>query len=87
MPNNCDHFDAVNIKQPDSYECEECVRKGDRWVHLRTCQTCGKTLCCDSSLNKHASKHFDDTGHPVVIFAEKEENRAWCYKDKIFMVY
>ena len=68
---------------PKAYECEECVKTGDRWVHLRTCQECGITLCCDSSPNKHASAHArSHPGHHVVRSAEPGENWYWCYEDE-----
>lgn len=67
------------IQQPKDYVCEECVKTGSRWMHLRTCQTCGATLCCDSSPNKHASKHAVQEQHPVAISAERGERWAWCY--------
>ncbi len=77
---NCEHLENFEKKEPQSYTCEECVKTGDRWVHLRTCQTCGVTLCCDSSPNKHASKHAISHGHPVAISAEPGEKWAYCYE-------
>ncbi|MGV3589985.1 MAG: UBP-type zinc finger domain-containing protein [Adhaeribacter sp.] len=73
------------IKKPAAYQCDECVATGSTWVHLRTCQTCGKTHCCDSSPNKHATKHYHRTSHPVVTSAEPRESWAWCYADNLFM--
>ncbi len=76
----CEHLLAIsNPIQTKKYECESCVISGDSWVHLRTCQQCGITLCCDSSPNKHASKHAADYGHAVVISAEPNERWMWCY--------
>lgn len=87
----CEHlesFDAGDIKKDTSYQCAECVKTGDSWVHLRTCQECGVTLCCDSSPNKHASKHYEmHKEHTVVISAEPNERWAWCYKHKSFVEY
>ncbi len=81
--NLCIHLAGLTeLKLRKSYECEECVKSGDDWVHLRTCQTCGVTLCCDSSPNKHATKHAMKSGHPVVISAEPGERWAWCYADE-----
>ena len=77
-------FDFKSRKEALNYECEECVKTGDTWVHLRTCQTCGTTLCCDSSPNKHATKHFKHTEHPIIISAEPGEKWAWCYVDEVF---
>ncbi len=80
---SCDHIRAVEaVKQPIAYECEECVKSNDRRVHLRTCQSCGVTLCYDSSPNKHASAHARSHGHPVVKSAEPSEDCFWCYTHK-----
>lgn len=75
----CEHLANFNKIEPSVYECEECTKTGDQWVHLRTCQECGLTLCCDSSPNKHASKHAASHDHPVAISAEPGEKWAWCY--------
>lgn len=78
---NCEHLENFErTKEAAAYECEECVKSGDRWVHLRTCQSCGVTLCCDSSPNKHMTQHFQSHAHPVVTSAEPGENWAWCYE-------
>jgi hypothetical protein len=89
MPNEmCQHLQELqSLKKAKEYICEECVKTGSDWMHLRTCQTCGVTLCCDSSPNKHASKHAHTTGHPVAISAEPGERWAWCYKDEQYMEY
>ncbi|NEU68924.1 UBP-type zinc finger domain-containing protein [Spirosoma agri] len=79
----CGHLAALTeIKTTDEYVCEECIKTGSSWVHLRTCQTCGKTHCCDSSPNKHATKHFHHSAHPVVSSAEPGERWVWCYVDE-----
>ena len=87
MPSACPHLAAVkDIKHPKhGRACEECVKIGARWVHLRTCQSCGATLCCDSSPNQHASKHARATGHPVVASAEPGERWLYCYVDDAFL--
>jgi uncharacterized UBP type Zn finger protein len=64
-----------------THVCEECVKMGDRWVHLRLCLECGHVGCCDSSKNKHATKHFHATKHPLMRSIEAGEARAWCYVD------
>jgi hypothetical protein len=87
MKTNCEHFDPLHIKQALDYVCEECIKTGSDWVHLRTCQTCGVTLCCDNSPNKHATKHARKSGHPVVVSAEPGERWAWCYIDEMFIEY
>jgi hypothetical protein len=67
----CPHILAIERVTPaKKRECHECVRIGGRWVHLRTCQECGVTLCCDASPNQHASKHAHAMGHPVIASAE-----------------
>jgi 3-deoxy-D-manno-octulosonate 8-phosphate phosphatase KdsC-like HAD superfamily phosphatase len=86
----CSHLDAIaieSIKQPERRECEECVKIGDYWVHLRTCQTCGVTLCCDSSPNQHASKHAHASGHPAIASAQPGERWLYCYPDDAFAEY
>jgi len=88
VPQSCTHIDAINaVKMPHRRECEDCVKTGDRWVHLRTCQTCGGTRCCDSSPNRHASKHAHTSGHPVVASAEPGERWLYCFVDDAFAEY
>lgn len=88
MPDSCSHIDAIeNIITPKRRECEECVKSGARWVHLRTCQTCGSTLCCDSSPNRHASRHAPAVGHPVTASAEPGERWVYCFVDEVFADY
>ena len=84
----CDHIRAVTaVKGPKKRVCEECVPIGGRWVHLRTCQTCGVTHCCDSSPNKHATKHAKSTQHPVIASAEPGERWLYCYPDEALAEY
>jgi hypothetical protein len=84
----CDHISAVTtIKQPVRRECEECVKMGGRWVHLRTCQQCGTTRCCDNSPNRHATAHAKESGHPVIASAESGERWLYCYPDEAFAEY
>ncbi len=78
----CAHIEAVaEVKGPRRRECEECVKIGARWVHLRTCQECGVTHCCDSSPNQHATKHARTSHHPVIASAEPGERWLYCYPD------
>ena len=85
---SCDHIAGLkDMKKPRRAECEECVKTGDWWVHLRTCQECGGTRCCDSSPNKHASKHAQASGHPVVASAQQGERWLWCYPDEAMAEY
>ena len=84
----CSHIGSItDVKQEKRHECEECVKTGSRWVHLRTCQTCGSTLCCDSSPHRHASKHARTSTHPVVASAEPGERWLYCYPDDAFVEY
>jgi uncharacterized UBP type Zn finger protein len=84
----CAHLETVTeVKAPRRRECEECVRIRSRWVHLRTCQTCGVTLCCDSSPNRHATAHARTTRHPVVASAEPGEQWLYCYQDDAITEY
>ena len=84
----CPHIAAITgIKQPTDRQCDECVKTGARWVHLRTCQECGATLCCDSSPNKHASRHARASDHPVAASAEPGERWLYCYADDAYLEY
>ncbi len=84
----CDHLTAVDeIRVNEGRVCIECVKTNSRWVHLRTCQTCGGTHCCDSSPNKHATAHWKATGHPVIASAEPGERWLWCYADEQAVEY
>ena len=81
----CEHIKAadVNTKAKTPEGCEECLKLGDPWVQLRLCLTCGHVGCCDSSKNKHATKHFHETKHPVMKSFEPGQNWRWCYMDEI----
>ena len=89
MPDpSCDHIAAITaVKKPKRHECEECVKIGSLWVHLRTCQECGSTRCCDSSPNRHATGHAHASGHPVIASAEAGERWLYCYPDEAFVEY
>ena len=80
---NCPHLKDVKSVHPTSKGCEECLRMGDSWVHLRLCLSCGHVGCCDSSKNKHATKHFRTTQHPVMRSLEPGETWGWCYVDEL----
>lgn len=77
----CSHTGQTGEVEPSAAGCEECLRTGDWWVHLRICMTCGHVGCCDSSPNRHATKHFRSTEHPIVKSLEPGEEWAWCYAD------
>jgi uncharacterized UBP type Zn finger protein len=83
MSENCTHLDQARVLQTDKTHCEDCMKRGDSWVHLRLCLTCGYVGCCDSSPNRHASRHFLATGHPLVRSIEPGENWIWCYRDEV----
>lgn len=89
MPNEvCIHINEIEeLKLPAKHVCEDCIKTGGHWVHLRTCQTCGVTLCCDDSPSKHMTQHNHKTSHPVIISAEQGERWLWCYKDQLFVEY
>jgi uncharacterized UBP type Zn finger protein len=78
----CEHLANSHYIAPKVHVCKECVALGDTWVHLRTCLSCGNVGCCDSSKNKHATKHFRATGHPVMASAQPHERWLWCYIDE-----
>lgn len=78
----CHHFDHLPEVHRGSKGCEECLQMGDSWVHLRECLICGHVGCCDSSKNKHATKHFHATQHPVMRSVEPGDRWGWCYVDK-----
>ena len=84
----CKHIEEITeLKGAKAHVCEECVKIGASWVHLRTCQTCGITRCCDSSPNTHASKHARTSGHPVIASAEPGEQWLYCYPDDAYAEY
>ena len=85
QPSFCEHLNAITkVTLGKEHVCEECIKTGDSWVHLRTCQECGVTLCCDSSPNKHATAHYRAKGHPVNASDEPGERWMWCYVDRQF---
>ena len=79
------HLDQINEIVPSAQWCEDCLKTGDTWVHLRECLVCGHVGCCDSSKNKHATKHFHNTDHPLVQSFEPGENWVFCYVDNVVM--
>jgi uncharacterized UBP type Zn finger protein len=79
---SCRHIDQIKVTHAAKRVCEDCVKIGDSWVHLRLCLECGHVACCDSSKNKHATKHFHRTKHPLVRSLEPGEAWVWCYVDE-----
>lgn len=83
MAPQCTHLRGIKVTNATKDYCEDCVKAGDSWVHLRLCLTCGHVGCCDSSKNKHATKHFRATNHPLIRSIEPGEGWTWCYVDEI----
>lgn len=81
----CSHLDQIEVTElPASPAgCEECLKIGAWWVHLRMCLTCGKVGCCDNSPNRHASGHYREAGHPLIRSAEPGETWSWCFVDEV----
>ena len=82
MATECTHLNQIYDVKPHSRGCEDCLKIGYSWLHLRLCLTCGHVGCCDSSKNKHATKHFHATQHPIVQSFERGEDWLWCYVDQ-----
>ena len=88
MPPVCSHLDTIEVTElPDSVAgCEECLRDGDVWLHLRICLNCGHVGCCDDSPNRHATAHAHSAEHPLIRSLEPGEDWSWCYVDQVAMV-
>jgi uncharacterized UBP type Zn finger protein len=83
----CVHLDAVQDVEPSTREgCEDCLKVGGRWLHLRECLSCGHVGCCDNSPNRHATAHWHAEGHPLIRSFEPGEEWAWCYADEVMLV-
>ena len=83
---SCTHLDTIREVTPSAPGCEDCLRTGDRWLHLRLCLACGHVGCCDSSPGRHATKHFHATEHPLVQSHEPGESWRWCYVDEVMLL-
>ena len=85
MPAECSHTDQVELRElPESVDgCEDCLRTGDKWMHLRICLTCGHVGCCDDSPNRHATAHSQDSGHLIIRSLEPGEDWCWCFEDQL----
>jgi len=81
----CTHIDQIREVTPSAQGCEECLKIGSKWVHLRECQICGHVGCCDSSPNTHATRHYLSTRHPIVQSFEPGEDWMWCYADEVYV--
>ena len=84
MNQQCEHIKQIKAVTPNTHGCEECLKIRDGWVHLRLCEMCGHVGCCDSSKNKHATKHFHQTTHAIVKSLEPGEEWGYCYPDDLF---
>jgi len=84
----CTHLDQITITEPGTpvAGCEECLKIGGRWLHLRMCESCGKVGCCDDSPNRHASAHYAETAHPIIRSLEPGETWSWCFVDEVAFV-
>ena len=80
----CEHIKEIRKVTPSAEGCEDCLKIGGRWVHLRMCESCGHVGCCDNSPNRHATKHYNATQHPIVKSVEPGEEWGYCYPDDIF---
>jgi uncharacterized UBP type Zn finger protein len=84
MPTACSHLSSIAVPRAAQVEgCEECLELGDTWVHLRQCLSCAHVGCCDASRNKHATKHYGATGHPLIVSLERGERWIWCFVDGV----
>jgi uncharacterized UBP type Zn finger protein len=82
----CTHLGQITSVSPSTAGCEECLAISGSWVHLRLCMSCGHVGCCDSSSNRHATRHYRDSGHPIVASLEPAENWWWCYPDQLVLI-
>ena len=80
----CEHISTIKPVTPSADGCEDCLKTGDSWVHLRLCRSCGHVGCCDSSPNRHATKHYHASQHPIIESFEPGEGWGYCYADETF---
>ena len=83
MAKGCTHIAGIRDVQPSALGCEECLKSGSEWLHLRICRTCGHVGCCDDSPNRHATRHFHATQHPIIEGYDPPEGCGWCYVDEV----
>ena len=81
---SCDHLREMREVTPSANGCEDCLKIGGVWVHLRLCEICGHVGCCDNSPNRHATKHYHSTSHPIIKSFEPGEDWGYCYPDEMF---
>jgi uncharacterized UBP type Zn finger protein len=82
----CSHLDMIRPVKPSAQGCEDCLRIGGWWVHLRMCLTCGHVGCCDQSPNRHARAHWTASGHPLITSLEPGEEWSWCFVDDLALL-
>ncbi len=82
---SCTHGAHLKVVVPSTDGCEECLKIGSGWVHLRLCRECGHVGCCDDSPNTHATKHFKATGHPIMETYDPPDGWGWCYVDEVML--
>ncbi|AYV46798.1 hypothetical protein CFHF_02510 [Caulobacter flavus] len=80
---SCTHLSTIVVVTPSADGCEECLKTGGWWVHLRLCRACGHVGCCDQSPSRHASAHFAATQHPIIEGYDPPEGWGWCYVDEV----
>ena len=85
MSDTCAHITQIRNVTPSARGCEDCLKTGDAWVNLRLCMICGYVGCCDNSKNRHATKHFRATGHPIIRSFQPGESWLWCYVDELLI--
>ncbi len=85
MAKACRHLGQIKDVRPRAKGCEECLATGDTWVELRLCLVCGHVGCCDSSKNKHATKHFHASRHPIIQSFQPGQTWRWCYIDEAYV--
>ena len=84
MSKGCSHLGAIRKVTPSARGCEECLKTGSKWVHLRICRTCGHVGCCDQSPGRHATHHYHATDHLIIEGYDPPEGWGWCYADEVF---
>jgi uncharacterized UBP type Zn finger protein len=85
MNTQCAHMDQIHEVTPSADGCEDCLKIGDEWVNLRICLTCGHVGCCDASKNRHATRHYHETAHPIIQSFQPGESWMWCYPDQTIL--
>jgi uncharacterized UBP type Zn finger protein len=86
LATQCTHLETVRKVEPGTPDgCEECLATGSTWVHLRLCLSCGHVGCCDNSVHRHATKHFQQTQHPIIRSFEPGDDWGWCYVDRLYI--